>query len=103
MMNDDRRCRLLRVEHEFICQFDIDAIRIEQFEELRLVGDVRARGVAKAVTRALVALMEKLCEFRSVAARNAEFLADAFVPEFGEGFGGFDLESMKKQVILIVV
>ena len=37
--------------------------------------------------------------FRS---RDAEFLADALVPEFGEGFGRFDAHAVQVQVFGVV-
>ncbi len=49
MVDDNSGCGLLRIEHEFIGQFDADPLRFEQLKELRLVLDIRTRRVTKAV------------------------------------------------------
>ncbi len=83
MMDDDRGGGLFGFELEFFGQLDADSLRLEQFEEFRLIFEIRARGVAEAVARALIALMEKLGEFGCVRTGDAEFFADALVPQLG--------------------
>lgn len=37
VVHDDGACRLLRIEHEFLGQFDADVARVEDLHELSLV------------------------------------------------------------------
>ena len=68
-----------------------------------MVFDVWTRGIAEAVTRALVALFEEFGHFGCVLVGDSEFFADAFVPHFGEGFGGFDRETVEQKVFGVIV
>ena len=103
MMHNDRRRRLLRVELKFLGQLDADTLRLEQFEKLRLIFEIRARRIAKTVTRALISLMEQLRELRSIAARDAEFFANALVPHLGQCLGRFDRQSVEQKIVGVIV
>ena len=48
-------------------------------------------------------MLEDLFDARGIFGAEAEFLAHAFVPEFGQGFGGFDAEAVEVEIILIFV
>src|SRR5713101_283670 len=85
MMDDDSRSRLLRLKLELFGQFHVDPCRIEQLKQLRLILQIRAGGIAKAEARALIALPEKFIEVLCVAGGNAQFFADAPVPQLGHG------------------
>ena len=84
-------------------KLDADALGAEKVEELRLVFEVRARGVAEAEARALIALMEELRKLRGVVAGDAQLFAHALVPEFGERFGRLDREAVEVQIVGVVV
>jgi len=47
--------------------------------------------------------VEEVGDFVGVFAGMAEFLADAFVPEFGQRLGGFDAETVEVEIFLIFV
>src|ERR1043165_2248160 len=95
VVDDDGGGGLFGHELEFFAQLDINARRREQLEELRLVFEVRAGGIAEAEARGLVALMKEPGEFFRVSVCDAEFLADALVPEFGERLGWLHREAVK--------
>jgi len=59
-------------------------------KEFGLVGQFGAGGVAEGIAAALVAAGEEVAGGGAVIEGDAQFLADAFVPEFGEGFGELD-------------
>ena len=103
MVNDDRRGRLLRNELELLAQRDADAPGIEQVEDLLLVLEVRARGVAERVPRAAIALIEQLLDRRRVVSGDPELLADPLVPELRERLGHLDAEPVQVQVLLVAV
>src|SRR5262245_45755444 len=48
---------LLGPELVFFGQLDADALRAQEFEELRLVGEIWAGGIAEAVARAAITLL----------------------------------------------
>src|SRR5438876_919139 len=47
--------------------------------------------------------MKEFGEFRGVGSGYAEFLADAFMPHFGEGLGRFDREAVEQEIIGVIV
>src|SRR5688572_25925277 len=47
--------------------------------------------------------MKKLRKVWSVLTGNTEFVANSFVPKFGESLGGFDGKPMKQKVLLIII
>src|SRR5688500_6420347 len=79
MKHDDRRRRLLGIELILLGQRDTDAVRLEQAEELLLVGEIGARGIAEGVAAAAVALVQHLVHRAGVLGGEAELAADAFV------------------------
>ena len=95
MMHDDRRGRLLRIEHKLLGEFHADPLGSEQIEKLGLVFNIRTCRVTKAVARTLITLMEKLREFRSVAGRNPQLLPYSLVPPLGQRLGGLDRQPVE--------
>ena len=75
MVHDERRGGLLRVEHVLVRERQADALRAEDPEERLLVLEARAGGIAEAVARAAVGLVEELLDVAGVVAGDAE-LAD---------------------------
>ena len=65
VVQDDRGGRLLGVELVLVGQLDADPRGVEQREQLALVGEVGAGGVAEGVARAAVALLEQLVRARA--------------------------------------
>ena len=76
---------------------------LEQLDELRLVLELGARGVAPGVARPAVLLPEQAGERRAVLVGEAPLLADAAVPELGQRFGHLDREPVQEQVVLVLV
>src|SRR5213080_3800785 len=86
MMDDDSRSRLLRVELKLFRQLNINARRIEQVEQLRLIFQTRTSRIAEAETRALISLTKQFVQIFRVFVGDTQLFTNAFVPEFGESF-----------------
>ncbi len=71
-------------------------------EEFDFVFQVRAGGVAEGVAAALVAAGEEFAHRGCVVDGDAEFLADALVPHFGESFGHLDADAVHVEVFGVV-
>ena len=76
---------MFRLRLELFGQLDIDQFRMDQFEELRLILQIRTRRITKAEPRTLIPLMEQLRQLRRIAPIDAQFLADAVMHQLGQG------------------
>src|SRR6267378_2424930 len=103
MMNNDCRRRLLGIELKFFRQLNIDARRIEQFEKLGLVLEVRTGGITEAEARSLIALTKQLIKIFRVVIGNIELLTDPLVPQLSQRFGAFDTQAMKIKIVRVVI
>ncbi len=103
VVGDDGVGGLFGDEHEVFGEADADGLGVEEFEEVLAVFEVWAGGVAEGVAGPAVGLLEQLAWRGGVFAGKAEFGADVFMPELGEGFGGFDGEAVEVEVILVFV
>lgn len=103
VVDDDGAGGLLGVDLEVFGESAADAFGLEEAEEFFLVGHVGAGGVAEGVARALVVLGKEFAHVGGVFVGDVEFLADAFVPEFGECFGGLDGEAVEVEVLGVLV
>ena len=70
MVTDERARRLLGDELELLGQGQSDTLRLEQGEDVHLVLEPRARGVAEAVAAALVRLAEETLDRAQQLASN---------------------------------
>ena len=103
MVSDDGIRRLLGDEHVVFGEGDADFLGMQKLDDQGAVFEVGAGGVAEGVARAAVALVEEVGDFVGIFAGMTELLADALVPEFGQGLGGFDAETVKIQILLVFV
>src|SRR5438309_330496 len=103
MMDNNCLSRLFRVEVECFGQLNIDARRIQQLKELRLILKIRTCGVTEAEPRPLIALAEKLVQVLRVATGDAQLFANSFVPQFRQGLGAFNTQSVKVEIVGVVV
>ena len=69
----------------------------------RLVGEVRAGGVAEAVARAAIALLEQLAHVARVLVAEAELGADPAVDVLGQRLGQLDAEPVQADIVLVAV
>src|SRR5947209_16949066 len=102
-MHDDRGGGLLRLKLKLFRERYINARRIEQLKELGLIFKVRARRITETEARALIALMKKFRKLRGVPYCDTHLFADALVPEFREGLSRFNTETMKVEIVCVVV
>src|SRR5690606_15737409 len=93
VVRDQRRGGLLRVELVLLRQRDPDPLGVEQLEQLHLILEVGAGGVAERVAAALDVVLEHAVE-RLVAA-DAERGADAGVPVLRERLGALDRQAVQ--------
>ena len=101
---DDQSGRaLLRLELERLGKHDADTLGIQQRPELYLILQARARRIAEAVTRALVALFEDRLSVAGVAAGDAPFNADLLVDVLSQGLSQLDTQAVQMKVIVITV
>src|ERR1700687_3328485 len=103
MMDNDRGRRLLRLELKLFRQLHVDARGIEQFEQFCLVLEAGARRIAKAVTGTLVVLMEQLRKFPGIMARDSQFFANTFTPQFRQCLGALNTQTVEVEIVCIVV
>ena len=89
-------------DEEGLGETAVDTFRVEEGEEFYLVFEVGAGGVAKGVAAALVAAGEEFADGGRIVDCDAEFLANAFVPEFGEGFGELDAHAVEIKVFGVI-
>src|SRR5688572_3994987 len=80
LMHDNRAGALLRIDLPVLGEHAADALRLEQSEEFFLIGHIRARRIAEAVTRAAVVLGEQFANLRRVFGSNPQLRAHALVP-----------------------
>ena len=74
-MRDQGGRRLLGVELELLGERDADPGRVDQLEELGLIFEVRAGGIAERIAAAAVVLLEKLLRVRRILAVDAPLSA----------------------------
>src|ERR1051326_6948716 len=99
MVDDDGGGGLFGLELEGVCKADADGLLgMQQREELGLVFEVGAGRVSEGVARAAVLLVEEVGDARGVVLGDAELFSDFLVHKFGEGFGGFNAESVAIEV-----
>lgn len=103
VVGDDGVGGLFGDEHEVLSECDGDGLRLQKLNDEFAVFEVWAGGVAEGVAGPAVGLLEELAWRGGVFAGKAEFGADAFMPELGECFGGFDGEAVEVEVILVFV
>ena len=94
---------MLRMQLEFIRQFDADVGPVQQVLQILLIFDARTCGIAEREAAALVALREEVFHFHRVVAGDVELLANAFVPILRQRFGGLDGKAVKVEIFLVVV
>jgi hypothetical protein len=103
MMDNDSRGRLFRLQLKLFRKTDIDPGGIQQREKFLLVLESRTGRIAETVTRTLILLMKQARQDRRVTARDAEFFTHVFVPVFGERLRRFHAQTVKVQVVRIIV
>src|SRR6185312_11910360 len=103
MMNDDRRCGLLRLKLKLFRHRYIDASGIQELKQLRLVLKTRTRGIAKAKSRTLIHLSKQLVNFRRIVASDAQFFTNSLVPQFSQRFCALNAQTMKVEVVSIII
>src|SRR5690348_13320181 len=103
MMHDNGGGGLLGVELVFFRERDADVVGAQQCQELALVGEVGAGGVAKGVAAAAIALLQDRFGVAGLVGGEAQFAADALVDVFGEGLGHLDRKAVQVKVVLVAV
>src|SRR2546422_8696965 len=99
MMDDDSRSRLLRVELELFSQLNINARRIEQFKQPRLIFEIWASRIAEAETRTLISLTKQFVQIFGIFISDTQLFTNAFMPEFGESLRALNAQSMKVEIV----
>src|ERR1700721_2990355 len=96
MMHHDCRCALLRLQQKPGSQAHSDVFfGMQKREELRLVFQMRARGIAEGIARSAILLMKQIVGARRVFACYAEFFSHLLMMKFGKRFGRLDAKSVK--------
>ncbi len=76
---------------------------LQQRQQLLLVGEVGAGGIAEGIAAAAIALRKHRVVVARLLGGEAQFAADALVDVFGEGLGHLDREAVQIEVILVAV
>ena len=93
----------LVLEAGLLADLEAEAGAVEELPGLLVVLQVRAGRVAARVAAAAVLLAEQAVEVGAVLVGEAPLLADAVVPELGQGLGHLDAEAVEQQVVLVAV
>ena len=72
-------------------------------EKLLLIFESRTGRITKTVTRALILLLEKSRQFRRISARNTQLFANAFVPQLGQRFRTLNTQTVKVEIVGVIV
>src|SRR5436853_7608298 len=90
MVGNDGGRGLLRVEEESAGQAHSDILfGMKQGEELGLVFEIGARGIAERIARAAIFLVKEIANVGRVFCANPQFFSHFLVVIFGERFGRF--------------
>ena len=99
VMDDEGVGTLFGLEVVALGEADADVLLgLEELKDLGLVFEVGAGGVAEGVARAAVLLVEEVFDVGGVFGVDSKVDAHLFVHVFGEGFGGFDGETVEVEV-----
>ncbi len=100
MVDDDGVGALLGLQVELLGEAHADVLLgLEQAEDLRLVLEVGAGGIAEGVTRAAIFLVEEIGDARRVFAGDAEQLARLLVDQLGQRLGGLHREAVQIEIL----
>ena len=95
MVEDQRANAGFGVHHHAFREMDTNFFGFQEHPYAGLVVEIRAGGIAEAVTFAAVTRSETLGHGERGRIGEAPIFADASVQPFGAGFGGFDGESLE--------
>jgi hypothetical protein len=94
---------LLGVELGFLADGDADAHGAQEVEQLGLVLQVGAGGVAEGISGTSIAMANHFGHGAVVLVAEAELSADARVHVFGHGLGQLDAETEQAEIVAIAV
>src|ERR1700738_3554957 len=95
VMKHDCAYARFRIHHEALGQLDANLFRAQQFPERRLILQVRASRISKAVTLSAVSRSKPLrhCQVRSIW--ESPVFADSPVQPFGARFRAFNRQGLQ--------
>ena len=94
---------MLGVELVLVGERDADLLGVQERQDLALVGEVRAGGIAEGIAAAAIALLQQRLDVARLVGGEAQLGADALVGLFGHRLRHLHRKPVEIEIILIAV